>query len=208
MITNEKLLAWIRAVSEKYNEQKNYLTELDSAIGDADHGINMSRGFSAVLTDLEQKQPLTMGKTCEVVAMGLVKHVGGASGPLYGTFFLKMSKELAEKSEATIAEMYKAFQAGYVGLTERGKAHTGDKTMLDVWFPALETMKSCLEQGMSDDLQIMTKVVAVAEQKMKETIPMVAKKGRASYLGERSTGHQDPGATSSYYMLDATLKTW
>lgn len=208
MVNNDTLRTWISALAPLYNEKKEYLTELDSAIGDADHGINMSRGFSSVADELEAKQPKSMSETCKITAMSLIKHVGGASGPLYGTFFLKMSKSLAGKDEASMADMYDALYAGYNGLLERGKARPGDKTMLDVWFPVLEKMKACLDSGVTEAAAMLKDMTAVAKESMEGTIPMLAKKGRASYLGERSVGHQDPGATSSYYMIEAALQTW
>ncbi len=208
MVTNETLYNWIFAITARLDAEKEYLTELDSAIGDADHGTNMYRGFSAVSAELTDKQPQTLTDTLKLVAMTLIKNVGGASGPLYGTLFLKMSQNLKGVKEADAEQLYKAFQAGYNGLLERGKASVGDKTMLDVWEPALEMMSECIATGKTNVHDMMEQVAAEAENHAKATIPLLAKKGRASYLGERSVGHQDPGATSSFYILDEAAKIW
>lgn len=207
MIELKNFLDWINALSVVFNEQKEYLTELDSAIGDADHGINMNRGFSAVVAELENKNPQNIAETCKLVAMALIKNVGGASGPLYGTFFLKMSKAIEAKQQLVLEDIYSAFASGYAGLVERGKANVGDKTMLDVWYPVVEKLKEVKGSSLSIT-EVMKNVVEIAEKNMIKTKDMIAKKGRASYLGERSIGHQDPGATSSYFMLKTAFEMW
>lgn len=207
MIDLKDFLAWINALSVVFHEQKEYLTELDSAIGDADHGINMNRGFSAVVVELENKNPQDIAETCKLVAMTLIKNVGGASGPLYGTFFLKIAKDVETKQKLSLADICSAFTSGYGGLVERGKANVGDKTMLDVWYPVVEKLKEVKDSSLSIT-EAMKDVVEIAEKNMSKTKDMIAKKGRASYLGERSIGHQDPGATSSYFMLKTAFENW
>lgn len=207
MIELKDILKWITALSVLYNEKKDYLTELDSAIGDADHGINMSRGFSAVVVELENKVPQDIAEVCKLIAMALIKNVGGAAGPLYGTFFLKMSKDVEGKQQLALDDIFSAFASGYAGLVERGKANVGDKTMLDVWYPVVEKLKEVKDSSLSIT-EAMNDVVEVAEKNMLQTKDMIAKKGRASYLGERSIGHQDPGATSSYFMLKTAFENW
>ncbi|MBS9780234.1 MAG: dihydroxyacetone kinase subunit L [Moraxellaceae bacterium] len=206
MLTNDKLHAWLQASAVRFENEKAYLTDLDSAIGDADHGINMARGFTAVASELDKKQPKTLTDTLKLVAMTLIKNVGGASGPLYGTLFLKMSLSLKDVEEANAEQLYQAFQAGYQGLLARGKASVGDKTMLDVWSPALQVMEEYLSAGNTDVASMLQVATEQADKSAKATIPMLAKKGRASYLGERSIGHQDAGATSSFYLLEEASK--
>jgi phosphoenolpyruvate---glycerone phosphotransferase subunit DhaL len=173
---------------------------LDSAIGDADHGINMDRGFQAVLTKLPAFANQDIGSIAKNIGMVLISTVGGASGPLYGTLFMQIGKETAGKLELTLNDWTAAIDSAVSGVMMRGKASLGDKTMLDTLIPALNTLKECAVKGASleDALQAAEKT---AEQGMLSTVPLVAKKGRASYLGERSAGTQDPGATSSYFLL-------
>ncbi len=206
MLTNDKLHAWLQASAVRFENEKAYLTDLDSAIGDADHGTNMARGFNAVASELDKQQPKTLTDSLKLVAMTLIKNVGGASGPLYGTLFLKMSLSLKDVDEANAEQLYQALQAGYQGLRDRGKASVGDKTMLDVWSPALHIMEEYLASGNTDMSEMLKQASQQAEQSAKATIPMIAKKGRASYLGERSRGHQDAGATSSFYLLEEASK--
>lgn len=207
MVNRDNLLAWIDSLAQVYAENKQYLTQLDSNIGDADHGINMDRGFQAVKADLAKTDPADISTALKTVAMSLIRTVGGASGPLYGTFFMRASAACANKAELGPADVVALFEAGLEGVLQRGKAELNDKTMVDAQKPALEAMKQALANG--DNLQtILRKGAAGAEQGMKNTIPLQARKGRASYLGERSIGHQDPGATSSYLMLKAAADLW
>jgi dihydroxyacetone kinase-like protein len=201
------LLAWIDRLQQVYRENKQYLTDLDSPIGDADHGINMNRGFTAVQKALQDSPPADIVTALKSVAMTLIKTVGGASGPLYGTFFLRASTACAGKSELEAADVVALFDNGVQGIVQRGKAQLEDKTMVDAWLPALEAMNQALDAGASLK-DVLDQGAAAAEQGMKNTIPLVAKKGRASYLGARSAGHQDPGATSSYLMLQAAADLW
>lgn len=207
MVSRDNLLTWINLLQQVYAENKQYLTQLDSAIGDADHGINMDRGFTTAKAELEKVGEQDISGTLKTVAMSLIRTVGGASGPLYGTFFMRASTVCANKTELTADDVVALFEAGLDGILQRGKAELNDKTMVDAQKPALEAMKQALADG-ADLATILQRGVAAAEEGMKNTIPLQAKKGRASYLGERSIGHQDPGATSSYLMLKAAADTW
>ena len=177
---------------------------LINAIGDADHGINMDRGFQAVLTKLPAFANQDIGSIAKNIGMVLISTVGGASGPLYGTLFMQIGKETAGKLELTLNDWTAAIDSAVNGVMMRGKANLGDKTMLDTLIPALNTLKECAADGTSltEALKASEKT---AEQGMLSTIPLVAKKGRASYLGERSAGTQDPGATSSYFLLKTAV---
>ncbi len=198
---------WIQAYADAIRANKELLTQLDSAIGDADHGINMDRGFQAVLAKLPAFANQDIGAIARNVGMVLISTVGGASGPLYGTFFLQIGTETAGKSELTLNDWAKALASAVDGVMRRGKANLGDKTMLDCLIPALNALKECAARG--DELAAaLGASESAAEQGMLSTTPMVAKKGRASYLGERSAGTQDPGATSSYLLLKAARSTW
>jgi dihydroxyacetone kinase-like protein len=206
-VNRDDLLAWLEALQTVYAENKQYLTELDSAIGDADHGINMNRGFTAAAEALEADNPQSPKDILKTVAMALIRKVGGASGPLYGTFFMRASAACGDKEALEAADLAEMFEAGLQGILQRGKAQLEDKTMVDAWTPAVEAMKAAAEAG--DDIStLLKKGVASAEAGMKATIPLVARKGRASYLGERSKGHQDPGATSTHLMLKAAAEVW
>ncbi len=189
-------------MAETLQAQKGYLTELDSPIGDADHGINMERGFSRVAVKISATEYADLGTLAKDVAMGLIQSVGGASGPLYGTLFIRISPKLQGKSEMDLALFSEAFDAGLQGLRDLGKAETGEKTMVDALTPAADALHEALKEGknLSQGLEEATEA---ARKGMEATIPLIAKKGRASYLGERSAGHQDPGATSSYFLLQA-----
>lgn len=205
-MTKEQILQWLQTFTTQIEQNKDYLTQLDAAIGDADHGINMSRGFQKAIAQLPSVADKDIGTILKTVSMTLISSVGGASGPLYGTFFLRGSTAIAAKQELTEHDMLRLLQAGLDGVLQRGKAQLGDKTMIDVLSPAVEAFSQAVEES-KDMLEAMQLAVAKAEQSLKETIPMIAKKGRASYLGERSVGHQDPGATSSYLMLKCLLET-
>jgi dihydroxyacetone kinase-like protein len=201
------MLSWLNALQRVYAENKQYLTDLDSAIGDADHGINLERGFTAVQAELTKTPSDGIVSILKTTATVLIRTVGGASGPLYGTFFLRASAACAGKSELQAGDVVTLFGAGVEGILQRGKAELGDKTMVDVWQPALQAMKLALADG-ADVPGVLRAGVSAAEVGMTNTIPLQAKKGRASYLGPRSVGHQDPGATSSYLMLKTALNIW
>ncbi len=199
--------SWIEAFAETIAEQREYLTKLDSAIGDADHGINMHRGMQAVLGKLEGVENGDVGVLLKTVGMALVSSVGGAGGPLYGTLFLQMGTATAGKGELAAADWQAALDAGLKGVQMRGKAEPGDKTMVDALLPALDALAAANADGASFE-EALRRSAAAAEDGMKATVPLVARKGRASYLGERSAGHQDPGATSSYLLLKTAADTF
>jgi phosphoenolpyruvate---glycerone phosphotransferase subunit DhaL len=198
MLTKEQVVEWLRLCAAVLEQKRNYLTELDAAIGDADHGINMERGFKKVASQLPGAANADIGTILKSAGMALISSVGGASGPLYGTFFLRAAIIAAGKQELSASEVANMLEAGMNGIEERGKARPGEKTMLDALAPAIEALKSG-----GGILQALNNAVAAAEKGMQGTIPMLAKKGRASYLGERSVGHQDPGATSTYLIIKA-----
>jgi dihydroxyacetone kinase-like protein len=206
-ITRENILAWLAACATAMAENREYLIELDSAIGDADHGANMDRGFKAVLEKLPTQLETDIGAILKAVGMTLVSTVGGAGGPLYGTFFLQAGMKTLGKTALNLSDWTEALQAAVEGVIQRGKAAAGDKTMLDALLPAVKALQYAQEQhaGLADALH---ESAEAARQGMLATIPLVARKGRASYLGERSAGHQDPGATSSYLILKAAADTW
>lgn len=199
-ITTEDILHWLSRLAQVLREQRDYLTQLDSAIGDADHGINMERGFKAVVEKIQSQAETDIGSLLKLVGATLVSTVGGASGPLYGTAFLRAGLALADKRELDAAAYVALLEAAVGGIQARGKARAGEKTMLDALLPALASAQEA-RAAHQDIAEIARRASAAAEQGMLATIPLVATKGRASYLGERSAGHQDPGATSSWLML-------
>lgn len=206
MATRDQIVQWLKNLHEVLTENKTYLTELDSAIGDADHGINMKRGFDKVVDKLPSVADKDIGSIMKTTGMALISSVGGAAGPLYGTFFMRGGMAAASKEKLTGEDIVEMLQSGVEGVVQRGRAEIGDKTMVDALTPGIDAMREALESG-DDTIAALETGVAAAEQGMKDTIPMQAKKGRASYLGERSIGHQDPGATSSYLILKTLLET-
>jgi phosphoenolpyruvate---glycerone phosphotransferase subunit DhaL len=202
MFSGEQALAWIRRTAAVVEENAAALTRLDAAIGDGDHGTNMARGFRAVLQRLDGLSDKDFSSVFRAVSMALIGKVGGAAGPLYGSFYLGMGKELGSAEEAGDAELAAALRAGYDAVVARGRAQLEDKTMLDAWDPALRALDGALADGVELG-PALDRAAAAAEEGMKATIPMVARKGRASYLGERSKDHQDPGATSSRLIVQA-----
>lgn len=201
-VTAGQILGWIEQYAKVIAEQKGYLTQLDADIGDADHGANLDRGFQAVLSKKEELADKDIGSIFKTVAMTLISKVGGASGPLYGTFFLQASIAAGQKKELSEADFYAVLDKGLTGIMSRGKAVVGDKTMVDALQPAVAAFKENLDRG-ADLERSLSSAIEAAEKGMLSTIPLVARKGRASYLGERSAGHQDPGATSSVFLLKA-----
>jgi dihydroxyacetone kinase-like protein len=195
-------VAWVRSTAAVMSEHAAELTKLDSAIGDGDHGTNMNRGFKAAVQRLDalEGEP-DFGAAFKAVGMALIGKVGGASGPLYGSLFLGMGKELGDASEVEDERLAAALRAGYDSVVARGKAQLEDKTMLDAWHPALDALDAALAGG-KELGPALDEAAAAAEEGMKATIPMIARKGRASYLGERSRDHQDPGATSTHLILE------
>jgi dihydroxyacetone kinase-like protein len=193
------LTAWVGEFARLVHEQRDELTRLDAAIGDADHGTNLDRGLTAAVAALAGESPADPAAVLATVATTLIRTVGGASGPLYGTFFLRASKVLGAGDDAGLSA---AMRAGLDGVAARGKAGPGDKTMLDALGPACDA----LEQALADDRPLeeaLRAAAAGAARGRDATVPMVARKGRASYLGERSAGHQDPGATSAALLMAA-----
>ena len=206
-VGRQELLAWLECLQRIYSENRQRLTELDATIGDADHGINMDRGFTAVMTELASNPAADIRALLQTVATVLIRTVGGASGPLYGTFFLRASAACAGKAELDADGVVSLFQAGVEGVRQRGKAVAGDKTMVDALAPALAAMRKALVENGGLEAVLEAGATA-AEQGMLSTIPMQARKGRASYLGPRSVGHQDPGATSSWLLVNAARDAW
>ena len=194
------VLQWLHQCALTFEQHKDELTELDSAIGDADHGANMARGFTAVQSKLADLKNKDIGTIFKTTALTLISTVGGASGPLYGTFFLQAASATNGKMALTNEELCTAFDAGLRGLMSRGKAAVGDKTMIDALVPAMQALKPLPDDSLAAAI---ARAVDDAQKGADSTIPLVAKKGRASYLGERSAGHLDPGAASSVLLLKA-----
>ncbi|GAA0578398.1 dihydroxyacetone kinase subunit L [Kribbella sandramycini] len=201
----DKFAAWLRDSAQVLHDNAAYLTELDSAIGDADHGANLDRGFGAVVAVLDETSFGSVDELLKKAGMTLVSKVGGASGPLYGTFFLRFGTALAG-AELTPVSIGEGLRAGVGGILARGKAELGDKTMYDAWAPALDAYDAVVASG--GDLEAALTAAAEAAAKGRDaTVPLEARKGRASYLGERSVGHQDPGATSTTLLLESAART-
>jgi len=206
-ISRDDTLEWVKACAMVLAENRDYLIQLDAAIGDADHGANMDRGFKAVMTKMPDMADKDIGTIFKTAGMTLLSTVGGAGGPLYGTFFIQAGMKTAGKMELNLEDWTAALEAALNGVIMRGKAELGDKTMVDALTPAVQALKQSLEAGM-DLSTALAQSASAARAGMEATIPLVARKGRASYLGERSAGHQDPGATSSYLLLKTAAETW
>lgn len=190
------LIAWMNLFADDMVAQRAYLTDLDAAIGDADHGINMARGMTAVRDKLVAQPPTTLGELFKTVGMTLVSSVGGAAGPLYGTFFLRLGTRLGDAETVDAGALADALRAGRDGVLARGKAQPGDKTMVDALVPAVDAFDAT--QQVSGDVASAATAAAQASAVGRDaTTPLIARKGRASYLGERSIGHLDPGAAST-----------
>lgn len=198
--TLAQLTEWLHQFGALIDQNKGYLTELDSAIGDADHGSNMARGMTAVLNQTADQT--AADALFKKAGMTLVSSVGGASGPLYGTFFMRCAPTFGSADEVPADSLVAGLRAGLEGVVSRGKAELGDKTMLDAMSPAVDAIEAALGEGQSLAEAVRAGAEA-ARQGREATIPLVARKGRASYLGERSKGHQDPGATSTTYLFEA-----
>jgi phosphoenolpyruvate---glycerone phosphotransferase subunit DhaL len=194
-------VSWMRRFAEEMSEHREELVRLDTAIGDGDHGTNMDRGMRKALERLDAAESQDPGAVLKTVAMSLVSTVGGAAGPLYGTLFLQMATAMDDQEELDLAGWAQAWRRGLEGVQARGKAEPGDKTMIDALEPAVEALEqaSDLDAGLGG-------AVAAAERGMHDTVDLVARKGRASYLGDRSKGHQDPGATSTYYLFKSAAE--
>ncbi len=204
-MTAEQVIRFIEEVAAQVRDQRDYLTQLDAAIGDADHGANLDRGFRTVLTRLPGVADKDIGTILKTVGTTLVSTVGGASGPLYGTAFLRASAVVTNRTELDEVAIINALEAALEGLHARGKAQRGEKTMIDAIAPGVETLRQAYAAG-DAFVVALQKAVAATAAGMQATIDMPATKGRASYLGERSIGHQDPGATSAHLMAQALLR--
>ena len=188
------LIGWINRMATTVREHESELTQLDAAIGDGDHGANLARGFGKVEQKLTTDPPATPAALFKLVGMTLIGSVGGASGPLYGTFFLEAGKAAGEAASLDDTALTNCLAAGLAGVKARGKAESGDKTMVDALTPAIDALR----EGKS-----LEEAASAARNGVEATKPLVARKGRASYLGERAIGHADPGATSSALLLEA-----
>lgn len=199
-LTKQQVVDWLMRCGEVFTRQRDFLTRLDTEIGDADHGLNMNRGFNKVVEKLPSVADKDIGFILKNTGMTLLSSVGGASGPLFGTFFIRAAQAANAKQSLDLAELYQMMQEGVEGVVMRGKAEPGDKTMCDVWWPVVESLGQSAQQQLSV-AEAMQRASERAEQAVESTITMQARKGRASYLGERSIGHQDPGATSVMLMI-------
>ncbi|HEJ7885884.1 TPA: dihydroxyacetone kinase ADP-binding subunit DhaL [Serratia liquefaciens] len=199
-LTKQQVVDWLMRCGEVFTQQRDFLTRLDTEIGDADHGLNMNRGFNKVVEKLPSVADKDIGFILKNTGMTLLSSVGGASGPLFGTFFIRASQAANAKQSLDLAELHQLMQEGVDGVVMRGKAEPGDKTMCDAWWAVVDSLGQSVEQqlGVAEALQ---RASERAEQAVESTITMQARKGRASYLGERSIGHQDPGATSVMLMM-------
>ena len=205
MFSVAQAVAWVRRTAEVIEEHAPALTKLDSAIGDGDHGTNMDRGMKKALERLQASDGDDIGASLKAVGMALVSSVGGAAGPLYGTLFLQMGSATAGRDSLDLEGWTTALDAGAKGVQTRGKAQPGDKTMLDALLPALEALRSAAADGATLP-DALARSAGAARAGMEATIPLEARKGRASYLGPRSVGHQDPGATSTHLLLEAAAE--
>ena len=206
-VTYEQGLAFVQGFAAAIAENKAYLTELDSPIGDADHGTNMDRGMQAVLPKVGSLEGADLSQLFKTTAMTLISTVGGASGPLYGTLFLGLGTAVTGKTALSTEDWSQALDAAVLAVRARGKAELGDKTMIDALQPAADQLREAAQAGATRDAALAACEQA-AEQGMQATTPLVARKGRASYLGERSAGHQDPGATSSWLLVRAARQAF
>jgi dihydroxyacetone kinase-like protein len=201
-LSKQQIVDWLLRCSKVFELQRDFLTQLDTDIGDGDHGLNMHRGFSKVAEKLPSFADKDIGFILKNTGMILLSSVGGASGPLFGSFFIRAAQSTAARQSLELPELYTMLKEGVEGVVARGRADPGDKTMCDVWWPVVETLHQAQEEG--DSLtSSLDRAAAQAELAVESTIVMLARKGRASYLGERSIGHQDPGATSAMFMVQA-----
>lgn len=202
MISNALIVSWLTRCRDDLTTAQDRLTELDAAIGDGDHGLNMRRGFDKVVEKLPGVADKDIGAILKASGMTLLSSVGGASGPLYGTFLMRAAAEAGAANEIDLPKLAAALEAGLAGVIQRGRAEPGEKTMCDVWRPAIEAMKAAIAAG-ETEARVLDLTAERARAAAEETAPMIARKGRASYLGERSVGHVDPGAASSALLIAA-----
>jgi dihydroxyacetone kinase-like protein len=200
VLTAAAVIGWLRRCADAYAAHEEELTQLDAAIGDADHGANMARGFAAVRAKLPDLEGQDIGTVLKVTGLTLLSTVGGASGPLYGSFFLQAARGAGERTELSRSALVDCFRGGVEGLVSRGRAEVGEKTMVDAVVPALAALEASANLPLNEALD---QVVLAALQGRDSTVPLIARKGRASYLGERSAGHVDPGASSAVLLLEA-----
>jgi phosphoenolpyruvate---glycerone phosphotransferase subunit DhaL len=196
----------VREMANAMEENRRHLTKLDSEIGDGDHGNNMHRGLQAALERLDGAEPSTSADVLKTVSMALVSKVGGAAGPLYGTAFLRASTALSDKEEVSAEDAATALEAALGGIKQRGKAEVGDKTIVDALEPAVEAAKEAASEAGGSVAAVFRAAAEAAMAGAESTVPLTARKGRASYLGARAQGHQDPGATSTYLLLEAAAR--
>ncbi|HFF8974105.1 dihydroxyacetone kinase subunit DhaL [Serratia marcescens] len=199
-LTKQQVVDWLMRCGEVFSRERDFLTQLDTEIGDADHGLNMNRGFNKVVEKLPSVADKDIGFILKNTGMTLLSSVGGASGPLFGTFFIRAAQAANAKQSLDLVELHQVMQEGVEGVVMRGKAEPGDKTMCDVWWPVVESLSQSAQQNLSV-AEALQRAADSAERAVESTITMQARKGRASYLGERSIGHQDPGATSVMLMM-------
>ncbi|HFF9779375.1 MULTISPECIES: dihydroxyacetone kinase subunit DhaL [Serratia] len=199
-LTKQQVVDWLMRCGEVFSRERDFLTQLDTEIGDADHGLNMNRGFNKVVEKLPSVADKDIGFILKNTGMTLLSSVGGASGPLFGTFFIRAAQAANAKQSLDLAELHQVMQEGVEGVVMRGKAEPGDKTMCDVWWPVVDSLGQSAQQNLSV-AEALQRAADSAERAVESTIIMQARKGRASYLGERSIGHQDPGATSVMLMM-------
>lgn len=205
-MNTQELLKVFSKMYERMEEEKDYLTELDNAIADGDHGINMAKGFAAVENKLSQLEGQSIGSILKNVGMTVVSAVGGSAGPLFGTVFMKSGMIMGEKQTMDINDFLACLKAAIEGVMTRGRSVRGEKTMLDSMIPSLEAMEKANSQGLSPK-EVLNAGVSAAMDGVEHTKTIPATKGRASYIGERSIGHQDPGATSFAYLLEVVAQT-
>ena len=205
MSTTESTLSIVEEMAATMEEHRRYLTKLDSEIGDGDHGNNMHRGFQAALERLESVDPQTPADVLKAASMALISKVGGAAGPLYGTAFLRASAALSDKEDLSPEDVARATEAALSGVKQRGKAEVGDKTMVDALAPATEAARAAADSGKSA-AEVFKAAAEAAREGARATVPLTARRGRASYLGARAAGHMDPGAHSAYLLLDAAAR--
>jgi phosphoenolpyruvate---glycerone phosphotransferase subunit DhaL len=206
-VSKQDVVRWVDALQQVFAENREMLTNLDSALGDGDYGDSMDRGFTAAQAELSAHPPPDLRSAFQSVSAVLIRTMGGSSGPLLGTFFLRAGAVCAGKSELAPADVVALFQAGVDGIQQRGKAALGDKTMLDALLPAVDAMRGALAAG-NGLSEIVERGAAAAEAGVQATKTMQARKGRGSYLGDRSVGHQDPGATGAHLLLKAAADVW
>jgi phosphoenolpyruvate---glycerone phosphotransferase subunit DhaL len=206
-LATKQTLDVVREMANAMEENRRHLTKLDSEIGDGDHGNNMHRGLQAALERLDGAEPSTSADVLKTVSMALVSKVGGAAGPLYGTAFLRASTALSDKEEVSAEDAASALEAALGGIKQRGKAEVGDKTIVDALEPAVGAAKEAASEAGGSVAGVFRAAAGAAKAGAESTVPLTARKGRASYLGPRAQGHQDPGATSTYLLLEAAART-